>query len=115
MTNNQWKSYFVILYKAVEDKSISNLEVVDGLIRKCDGNKNLKFVVYYLWRVYFYNDMQTIEWWKTLFREILDFVSVAETTNKETLITKGEEICEKYSNNDITNIIYYLIKETKQC
>lgn len=115
MTNIQWKSYFVVLYKAVEDKSISNLEVVDGLIRKCDGNKNLNFVVYYLWRVYFYNDMQTADWWKSLFREFLDFVFVAETTNKETLITKGEEICEKYSNNDITNIIYYLIKETKQC
>jgi hypothetical protein len=115
MTNIQWKSYFVVLYKAVEDKSISNLEVVDGLIKRCNGNKNLKFVVYHLWRVYFYNDVQTIEWWKTLFREILDFVSVAETTDKEMLIPLGQVVCKKYNDNDITNIIYYLIKETKQC
>ena len=46
--------------------------------------------------------------------EIIDFIEELELAPRDVLINKAEPITEKYNDNDIAKVFYYVIKEIEQ-
>lgn len=108
-----WKKFFLKIYNLIDSKQIETPEM-DTFIRSLSDNDNHIKIAFYLWRAYYNNQDKNIKFWGGLFREIIDFIEELELAPRDVLINKAEPITEKYNDNDITKVFYYVIKEIKQ-
>lgn len=108
-----WKKFFLKIYNLIDSKQIETPEM-DTFIRSLSDNDNHIKIAFYIWRAYYNNQDKNIKFWGGLFREIIDFIEELELAPRDVLINKAEPITEKYNDNDITKVFYYVIKEIEQ-
>lgn len=108
-----WKKFFLKIYNLIDSKQIETPEM-DNFIRSLSDNDNHIKIAFYIWRAYYNNQDKNIKFWGGLFREIIDFIEELEFAPRDVLINKAEPITEKYNDNDITKVFYYVIKEIEQ-
>lgn len=108
-----WKKFFLKIYNLIDSKQIETPEM-DSFIRSLSDNDNHIKIAFYIWRAYYNNQDKNIKFWGGLFREIIDFIEELELAPRDVLINKAEPITEKYNDNDITKVFYYVIKEIEQ-
>ena len=108
-----WKKFFLKIYNLIDSKQIETPEM-DNFIRSLSDNDNHIKIAFYIWRAYYNNQDKNIKFWGGLFREIIDFIAELEFAPRDVLINKAEPITEKYNDNDITKVFYYVIKEIEQ-
>jgi len=113
MTSEQWKNYLVVIYKAIKNNNFAEDNTIIRFITDCNKNINLEKVTYYIWKYYLNHKNNDDNFWKAFFRKLLDFTAIVGTLSVDEAISSGQMVCDYYNNNDITNIIYYIIKETK--
>lgn len=108
-----WKKFFLKIYNLIDSKQIETPEM-DNFIRSLSDNDNHIKIAFFIWRAYYNNQDKNIKFWGGLFREIIDFIEELELAPRDVLINRAEPITEKYNDNDITKVFYYVIKEIEQ-
>lgn len=108
-----WNNLLLKLYRMIESKEIETPKM-DEFVRSLSDSDNATKIAFYIWRDYYNHQDRKIEFWGGFFREIIDFVKANELKPRKVLIDLAQPIVDKYNDNDIAKVFYYIIKEIEQ-
>ena len=104
-----WKGFFMEIYNLVSKES----DVVqwNKSMGKVKESTNLAMAIFYFYKIYCYDEKKTLDWWKKLLREMLDFTSENEKKNGKYIREKAMEKYQNYGDKNIELAYTYIILE----
>lgn len=110
MGYKEWQVLLVKCFNIITQNTEINdrISAFEQFMRQCDDD-SLNSVIWACYSVSTCYPNKPLEWWKILFRQLLDFATNDKLKSKADFINEGQKIADEYDRSEPLNRLLYRI------